>query len=244
MTRERFVALLFAQWSSEQEHPKIPQGVTQLRYGQQRGWLEEEDVSASGTDLERRAAARILHSFLRKERQEPDEADWRGAERMKDLYDCHTCVNHVAQMYAKGIMEPFRNPFLFQMHRVVEEAEGSSIVRRAFLREERIPPEVIVSRKRPVSCLTRQEAEALAEREPQAVMIDVRDRACYEQEHLPGAISFPLLLLLQNPAVLPEEKQRPLLFYCQRGSRSVLAAQCAAEAGFERVYSFGLEIGR
>lgn len=244
MTRERFVTLLFAQWSREQEFPEIPQGVTRLQYGQQRGWLEEEDISASATELERRTAARILHSFLRRERQEPDETDWRGAEQMRDLYDCHTCVNHVAQMYAKGIMEPFRNPLLFQMRRVVEEAEGNRILIRAFRREERIPPAIVGDKGKPIPCLTRQEAEALAEREPQAVVIDVREKDCYEQEHLPGALSLPLPLLLQNPAALPGEKQQPLLFYCQRGSRSALAARCAADAGFERVFSFGLENAR
>ena len=35
---------------------------------------------------------------------EEDESDWSAAERLQDLYSCHVCLNHIAQVYVKGIM--------------------------------------------------------------------------------------------------------------------------------------------
>ena len=34
-----------------------------------------------------------------------DLQDISAAEELADLYTCHTCVNHIAQVYLRGIME-------------------------------------------------------------------------------------------------------------------------------------------
>ena len=54
--------------------------------------------------LERRNAAAIMHLFMRRTKIEPDEDNWDKAKVLKDLYDCRVCVDHVGQMYVKGIM--------------------------------------------------------------------------------------------------------------------------------------------
>ncbi len=65
-------------------------------------WLESEDLIFRDKFLERRNAARIVHEFLRRVLKEPDEDDISGAKTLKDLYDCHVCTAHIAQVYSKG----------------------------------------------------------------------------------------------------------------------------------------------
>ena len=63
--------------------------------------------------------------------------------QLQDLFDCRTCVNHVAQMYTKGIMTAYtnrnasedlgqENTLIFGMHRGVEEAQAEEMLKRAF----------------------------------------------------------------------------------------------------------------
>lgn len=53
----------------------------------------------------RRDIARISHQYMKFILNEPDIVDITSAGKLKDLYDCRICVNHIAQVYLKGIME-------------------------------------------------------------------------------------------------------------------------------------------
>lgn len=89
-------------------------------------------VGLIGEDnLERRNAARIVHFFMRKTLIEEDNPDWSAAKVLKDLYDCRTCVDHVAQMYVKGIMEA-KGKNIFGMRNIVDEKEADDIILRVF----------------------------------------------------------------------------------------------------------------
>ncbi len=140
------------------EFRRDPHGL--LEYGRQRGWLEPQDLLEAEKPLLRRQAARILHEFLRKECGEADEADWGSAGELADLYDCRVCVNHVAQVYAKGIMGPVscsmegvretseRVPEenqekikIFGMEKKVSHREAAVITARALDRKRRRKPE-------------------------------------------------------------------------------------------------------
>ncbi len=140
------------------ELKRNPDGL--LEYGRQRGWLDPQDLLEAEKPLLRRQAARILHEFLRKECGEADEADWGSAGELADLYDCRVCVNHVAQVYAKGIMGPMscklervcetseRVPEenqekikLFGMEKKVSHREAAVITARALDRKRRRKPE-------------------------------------------------------------------------------------------------------
>lgn len=52
-------------------------------------------------------------------------------------------------------------------------------------------------------------------------VIDLRDPEDYERSHLAGAENWPYRELMEHPEVLDGEEE--LLFYCQRGSESMLA---------------------
>ena len=44
------------------------------------------------------------HDYLLNTLHEPDETDWSAARALVDIYDCHSCVYHIAQVYVKGII--------------------------------------------------------------------------------------------------------------------------------------------
>lgn len=210
-------------------------------YGRRRGWLEDKDVTGWKKVVEKRDAARIVHEFLRRELKEPDEDDWQGAEQLKDLYDCHICVNHVAQVYAKGIMEPVEGRDIFGMRRELTETEVCLIVSRIFGRENRRPPQKPHLQCRAAISLSMQEAMRHLGEEERALLVDVRTMAEYEEEHLPGAVCVPMADILRNPRGITNDYEVPLFFYCSQGYQSEVAANCAAQAGYEKVFYFGLE---
>ncbi len=65
--------------------------------------------------------------------------------------------------------------------------------------------------------------------------VDVRDPRDWASGHLPGARSVPLELARANPRA--QFKEGPILFVCQRGMRSLTAAQATVESGLTDVYS-------
>ena len=68
------------------------------------GWLEAQDISGADNFIIRSDAARILHMFMLKVKDIKDLPDISGAEVLKDLYDCRICVNHIAQVYLRGLI--------------------------------------------------------------------------------------------------------------------------------------------
>lgn len=88
-------------------------------------------------DLERRNAAAIMHLFMRRTGIESDEDNWDKAKILKDLYDCRVCVDHVGQMYVKGIILS-EGPDVFGMRSILDEKEAFEIVDRLFDRSKRV----------------------------------------------------------------------------------------------------------
>ena len=76
-----------------------------LSYGHAHGWLEDQDERFGDNYLDRRTAARVLHRYMKLELGIPDLPDISGANVLADLYTCRTCVNDVAQIFLRGIME-------------------------------------------------------------------------------------------------------------------------------------------
>lgn len=198
-------------------------------YGCRKGWLEEQDRPVWKRAVERRAAARIVHEFLRREWGEQDEADWGNARKLKDLYDCRVCANHVAQVYAKGIMQGKKSD-VFGMREGITEAEANEIAER-MLRIRRNAP----------GHISRSEALEMLRSEGKILLADVRTRQEYERGHLQGAVHIPFTALLESSGTQEKNVTEPILLYCDQGYRSEIAANCLAEAGYERVYYFEWE---
>ena len=75
-----------------------------LHYAHTRGWIEDQDERFCNEPLNRQTAARIIHQFMKNELGIPDLPDISPANVLADLYTCHICVNHIAQVFLRGIM--------------------------------------------------------------------------------------------------------------------------------------------
>lgn len=98
-----------------------------------RGWLEDQDERFPQTLLDRRTAARIIHNFMRLELSIPDLADISPAYNLADIYTCHACVNHVAQIFCRNLIEANQTERdgkvyeIFDMLAPISEAEACQI---------------------------------------------------------------------------------------------------------------------
>lgn len=68
------------------------------------------------------------------------------------------------------------------------------------------------------------------QREKRAIVIDIRDRKEFEQEHWPGAVSYPYEMLEHGNIKLP--KNRMLILYCDHGGGSMQMARMLGERGY------------
>lgn len=239
MITETFVTMLWEQLKEKDDKKYFYRQTNSLAdYGHRRGWLEDKDVVAWKKAIERKSAARIIHEVLKKQLHEADEEHWHGAEKLKDLYDCHTCVNHVAQVYAKGIMEPVDGKELFGMNRELTEEEALLIIPRIFEKEKRRIPHENISACPDAVKLSVQEALQYFAKEKQAILIDVRTLHEYEEEHIPDAICIPMGEILQNPQRITMDKETPILLYCRQGYQSEIAANCLVANGYTKVFFF------
>jgi glyoxylase-like metal-dependent hydrolase (beta-lactamase superfamily II)/rhodanese-related sulfurtransferase len=75
----------------------------------------------------------------------------------------------------------------------------------------------------------------LDQREPNAVLLDVREPVEHASGHVPGAVNVPQADLATRLDELPRD--RPLLLVCQGGYRSLRAAQFLRQMGFDQVAS-------
>ena len=209
-----------------------------MAFAAERDILETRDRMQAELPIRRRDAARILHAVLRQVLGEEDEIDWSAAERLRDLYACRSCVQHIAQIYAKGIL-PEGKPYLFDTEAFLTLEEANQAAERVADREKRLPVAPGRGTRRDI---TLEEASALLEKGG-ARLIDVRSQMDYAKGHRPGAENIPLEMLMRHPH-FTADREAPVILYCSRGFRSKLAADLLLEAGFRQVYTMpGLQPG-
>jgi len=85
---------------------------------------------------------------------------------------------------------------------------------------------------------TMKEAMELMEKEDGYVILDVRTKGEYREEHIPGAICIPVQDITEAPAELTDKDQL-ILVYCRSGNRSKTASQKLAELGYRNIVEFG-----
>lgn len=199
-----------------------------------RGIITDYDIINWKNAVERRSAARIIHQTMYYELGERDADDWSAAEALADLYSCNTCVNHIAQVYVKGIMQG-REEGLFDLYSSMTRAEAAAVTARMIDSSLRLPADGSGKVLETVSY-----DEALSMIDKGAVLIDVRSEEEYGKGHLPGSMNIPLARLMDDieSAPLPEDSETPLIVYCSYGIKSAKAAGLLTEAG-RIVYDLG-----
>ncbi len=80
----------------------------------------------------------------------------------------------------------------------------------------------------------------LAEKNPDAVIVDVRRDDEYKAGHIPGAVLLTMETITAETAakVLPDKNQM-ILIYCRSGRRSKIAAQSLLDLGYTNLIEFG-----
>jgi rhodanese-related sulfurtransferase/deoxycytidylate deaminase len=205
-----------------------------MDYALHKGIIEDYDMTNINNPIERRSVARIVHEALLTEFGERDEDKWSAAENLSDLYACHTCVMHIAQMYVKGIMLG-RDNNVFDAKGSLTGAEAAAIVVRMLDREQRIPQ--TEGKEFKSKNLHPHEAWELMLNDSTAMLVDVRTNEEYKIGHIEESICIPLMDISNNPFSVCENKNTPIILYCERGYKSSAAAQALIDVGYSRIYT-------
>ena len=71
---------------------------------------------------------------------------------------------------------------------------------------------------------------------PQTVLVDVRETSEYKSGHIPNAINIPLRTLTHNLEQIPHDQ--PVVVYCSAGYRSAMGVMTLHLLGYENVQGF------
>lgn len=66
-------------------------------------------------------------------------------------------------------------------------------------------------------------------------LIDYRTKSSYQQEHFKGAINIPVGEIETNQRLLPRDKNRPIVVYCNTGITSMWGAKELVDMGYTNV---------
>lgn len=203
-----------------------------------------EQLNHRGRTLTRNEVAKTVHEFIRDVLGEPDESSIDGALVLKDLLDCGTCVQHIAQVYLKGIMDPVCNDE-FRGRQQIDREELNRIDIKV---SERIDRAITgdVPGGCSMGCSTGCTGDALDIRHilnkrcsnrylNQSLIIDVREKYAFDSKHVPGAINIPLREYALNPHLAGNDTHQHLIFVCEMGQTAQLAAEYARAAGYNNV---------
>lgn len=211
-----------------------------ISYGYSKGWLEDMDVTGRKLPISRKSAARIVHQFMRFELRETEFLEISPAGELQDLYDCRSCVMHVAQVYCKGIMDELvfgEGSLIFGMDKLVCADECADILDRLFCPGKRKTRAALRQGERVAGTVMLKQVKAYLQQKD-TLLIDVRPLYDFREKHIKGAMHIAMNDILKNPYMVCENRKRRILLYCEEGNQSEVAAQCLINAGYEKVYSF------
>lgn len=199
------------------------------------GIITDMETDYPNEPISRQSTARITHEMLLAAYNESDDDNWMAAEALADLYECSSCVMHVAQLYVKGIMTGYGDG-LFHYSDTLTRAEAVTIIMRLSDSSLRVPPPKTEDSEMLITA--RQAFEMMR---GGAVLVDVRPADEYTAGHLQGSISIPMEIILHGPeaAFAGFEHDSTIIVYCRRGTNSHRAAAILIGAGYTKVYNLG-----
>ena len=77
-------------------------------------------------------------------------------------------------------------------------------------------------------------------KDPDVVILDVREQSEFDEKHITGAVLLPVGMIAKDTAaaVIPDF-DTVVLVYCRSGNRSQTASSALAEIGYRCIYEFG-----
>jgi len=207
-----------------------------------------KELASKLAGLTRQNAAKTVHEWLKNVRLEPDEQDIEAALRLRDIYDCHACVGHVAQVYVKGIMTAKAG--VFGMREELSEREAEEIAMRASEPARRVRVFGVKTEAAGActdnKCVETADAtRTVSTEEPVPkrddgktqydLIIDVRPPEEFAAGHREGAVNVPLAAYMEDPVAFATDRDAAILFVCSHGIKSRIAAEAAIRHGFWKV---------
>lgn len=217
MKRYEFIKLLQAKVNmSEQE-------LLRLRV------IDDYDLLNQDEHITKKDAARIFHRVLLMIVNEKDDSDWTAATVLKDLYDCHSCVSHISQIYVKGILEA-SSENIFGNNEELGEDEAIKAYDRIYNKEIRLKVNEIQQNYHEVELSRVDEIKLGYEK---VHLIDVRNEedVCFD-----GYKKIPLKKIMQNPYCITSDKTEPVILRCQKGYLASIAGNLLLDHGYTNVY--------
>ena len=203
------------------------------------------DLLYWNTPIERGTAARLIRNYLKKALGEADldESKWYEARVLKDLYDCHVCVGDIVQVYIKGIMDGVELPdgsTIFASHEGLKYDTAVTIKERVFNRDLRVSRISGAVEHAVFSWTDIATVIDAYERDEDISVIDLRMPGDYEAGHIKGAVNIPLTAYVKNPYMASRNVDDMVVFCCEEGYKSEIAANIAISSGFTNVYCLAL----
>ncbi|MGN0180963.1 MAG: rhodanese-like domain-containing protein [Candidatus Ornithomonoglobus sp.] len=232
VTNEQFVTILVQSSSGAAE---CVDGQDYMEWALSNNIITDSETENADEPITRQSAARIIHEMLVRYYNEPDDVNWTEAEALADLYDCHTCVMHIAQVYVKGIMTGYGDG-LFHGTDKLTVGEAAAAIKRLTEPSLRTVPQITEDGEDLVTL-----AEAYEMMKNGAVLVDVRPAEDYAEGHIKSSVSIPIDNIIADPKAAfagftPEDT---IIVYCRMGTNSRRAARILNEAGYINVWDLG-----
>ncbi len=87
-----------------------------------------------------------------------------------------------------------------------------------------------------IKTITVHELKKKMDSTPDLCLIDVREQDEWQQGHIPKALHIPKDNILSITKQFPN-KEKAIYLHCKGGVRSMYAAQCLIDIGYQEVYS-------
>ncbi len=97
------------------------------------------------------------------------------------------------------------------------------------------PAELVAEARARVAACTPAEAAEILRRNPEVLLLDVREPEEHARGAIPGAVLVPRGLLEMRIGQLCDDPDRPILVHCAAGGRAALAARTLQEMGYRDV---------
>lgn len=235
VTNAQFIAMIIKSTIGEIDPSDDKWYSGYMEYALKNDIITDQETLFPDEPITRQSVARIVHESLGKLLGETDNENWQDAEVLPDLYSCHTCVMHIAQVYVKGILTG-RDGGAFHLPDPLTRAEAAAVIVRMLEPSYRTVPSSSVEAGKLISA---EDAYSLMENG--AVLIDVRNPDDYAIGHIKGSISIPIFSIESNvnDAMRGISYDTPIIVYCQAGTNSRKAVSLLEAAGFTEVYNLG-----
>lgn len=93
--------------------------------------------------------------------------------------------------------------------------------------------------KAEVKLISPEDAKARLDAGEEIILIDVRTKEEYDQEHIPGAILLPVDQVQNEAAEVMPDLDATYFVYCRSGNRSSVATALLASMGYKNIYDLG-----